>query len=110
MPVCKNSRNLDSYGYRERAWFCLKAIKGLLLKKAVKQNEQRGLFVHKNTFMNWSSSENNDNNAWNQNFNNGNQNNNNKNNDNNVRCARDFEQNLFKAQMRNCLGLFFLCS
>ncbi|HOW16325.1 MAG TPA: hypothetical protein PK443_01290 [bacterium] len=42
----------------------------------------------------WSSSENNDNNAWNQNFNNGNQNNNNKDNNNNVRCARDFKQKL----------------
>ena len=33
----------------------------------------------------WSSSENNANNAWNQNFNNGNQNNNNRNNENRVR-------------------------
>lgn len=33
----------------------------------------------------WSSSENDDNNAWNQNFNNGNQNNNNRNNENRVR-------------------------
>jgi hypothetical protein len=47
-------------------------------------------------FWYWSSSENenNDNNAWNQNFNNGNQNNNNKDNHNNVRCVRDFKQNL----------------
>ena len=36
----------------------------------------------------WSSTENNNNNAWNQNFNNGNQNNNNKNNNNQVRCVR----------------------
>ncbi len=38
----------------------------------------------------WSSSENDDNNAWNQNFNNGNQNNNNKNNTNYVRPVRGF--------------------
>ena len=41
----------------------------------------------------WSSSENNANNAWKQNFNNGNQNNNNKNNNNYVRCIRPFNQN-----------------
>lgn len=40
----------------------------------------------------WSSSENNANNAWNQNFNNGNQNNNNKNNNNRVRAVRGFER------------------
>jgi len=38
----------------------------------------------------WSSSENNANNAWNQNFNNGNQNNNNKTNTNYVCPVRDF--------------------
>ena len=38
----------------------------------------------------WSSSENNANNAWNQNFDNGNQNNNNKTNNNRVRPVRDF--------------------
>jgi hypothetical protein len=36
----------------------------------------------------WSSSEYNNNNAWNQNFGSGNQNNNNKNNANYVRCVR----------------------
>lgn len=36
----------------------------------------------------WSSTENNSNNAWKQNFNNGNQNNNNKSNTNRVRCVR----------------------
>lgn len=36
----------------------------------------------------WSSSPNDDNNAWNANFNNGNVNDNNVNNDNNVRCVR----------------------
>ena len=38
----------------------------------------------------WSSSENNANNAWKQNFDNGNQNDNNKNNENRVRAARGF--------------------
>jgi retron-type reverse transcriptase len=40
----------------------------------------------------WSSSENNNNNAWNQRFSDGNQNNNNKNNENSVRAVRDFTQ------------------
>ena len=40
----------------------------------------------------WSSSENNSNNAWKQNFNNGNQNNNNKNNNYRVRAVRGFIQ------------------
>jgi hypothetical protein len=39
----------------------------------------------------WGSSENDDNNAWNQNFNNGNQNNDNKNNTNYVRPVRVFD-------------------
>jgi hypothetical protein len=107
MLACNISRNLDSYGYRERAWFCLKAIKGLC-KETVKQNERRMLFVHKNAFMYWSSSENNDNNAWNQNFNNGNQNNNNKNNDNNVRCVRDFKQDRLLSPDKKLSGLLFL--
>lgn len=41
----------------------------------------------------WSSTENDNNNAWKQNFNIGNQNNNNKNNNNNVRSVRGFKQN-----------------
>lgn len=40
----------------------------------------------------WSSTENNNNNAYNVNFNNGNVNNNNKNNSNKVRAVRDFWQ------------------
>jgi len=40
----------------------------------------------------WSSTENDTNNAWNQNFNNGNQNNNNKNNTLAVRAVRGFKQ------------------
>jgi len=41
----------------------------------------------------WSSTENNANNAWNQNFSGGGQNNDNKNNSLRVRCVRGFEQN-----------------
>ena len=41
----------------------------------------------------WSSTENNYDNAWKQNFNNGNQNNNNKDNNNYVRSVRGFKQN-----------------
>jgi hypothetical protein len=41
----------------------------------------------------WSSTENDNTNAWNQNFNNGDQNNNNKNNTNYVRAVRGFKQN-----------------
>ena len=44
----------------------------------------------------WSSSENNANNAWKQNFNNGNQNNNNKNNTKYVRAVRGFKQTILK--------------
>ncbi len=44
----------------------------------------------------WSSTENDNNNAWEQNFNNGNQNNNNKNNTNRVRAVRDFKLTIFK--------------
>jgi len=47
----------------------------------------------------WSSTENDNNNAWKQNFNNGNQNNNNKNNTNYVRAVRGFKQS------RKCLRL-----
>lgn len=105
MPVYNNSLNFDSYGCRKRAWFLFKNDKGTV-KKTVKQNKRRVLFAYKNTFMKrcggfaannyWSSSENNANNAWKQNFNNGNQNNDNKNNTNYVRAVRDFKQNLIK--------------
>jgi hypothetical protein len=44
------------------------------------------------TKRNWSSSENNNNNAWNQSFSTGSQNNNNKNNSNYVRAIRGFTQ------------------
>jgi hypothetical protein len=46
----------------------------------------------------WSSTENDNNNAWKQNFNNGNQNNNNKNNTNNVRAVRAFQTFLLKRR------------
>lgn len=45
-------------------------------------------FLREYKYTLWSSSENNDNNAWNQNFDDGNQNNNNKDNNNQCRCVR----------------------
>ncbi|MDR1586440.1 MAG: hypothetical protein LBS57_03165 [Treponema sp.] len=80
--------------------FCVKAVRKpaeLLLKPStgigkscpgIRRNEQ-----YIRTFADWSSSENNNNNAWNQNFSDGNQNNNNKNNTNSVRAVRGFTQN-----------------
>ncbi len=47
----------------------------------------------------WSSTENDNNNAWKQNFNNGNQNNNNKNNTNYVRAVRDFKQTILSENL-----------
>jgi RNA-directed DNA polymerase len=55
----------------------------------------------------WSSTENDNNNAWKQNFNNGNQNNNNKNNTNNVRAVRAFQTFLLK---RRQFCRLFLCN
>ena len=53
----------------------------------------------------WSSTENDNNNAWKQNFNNGNNNNNNnKNNTNYVRAVRGFKQN--RKYLRFALGTF----
>ncbi|MGA1545205.1 MAG: DUF1566 domain-containing protein, partial [Saprospiraceae bacterium] len=49
----------------------------------------------------WSSTENNSNNAWKQNFNNGNQNNNNKNNNNRVRAVRVFYQDRRMPELIN---------
>ena len=58
----------------------------------------------------WSSTENDNNNAWKQNFNNGNQNNNNKNNNNNyVRAVRGFKQNN-KGLSQKGQPLFILAS
>ncbi|TAL51853.1 MAG: DUF1566 domain-containing protein [Methylovulum sp.] len=54
----------------------------------------------------WSSSENDNNNAWNQNFGSGDQNNNNKNNTNAVRAVRDFKQSDLSLTLQS-VGLFF---
>jgi hypothetical protein len=54
----------------------------------------------------WSSTENDNNNTWNQNFNNGNQNNNNKNNTNYVRAIRGFKQNIQYPKVKYS-GIFF---
>ena len=55
----------------------------------------------------WSSSENNDNNAWRQNFNNGNQNNNNKNNEYRVRPVRVLAKSKTPSLSLGGLGAFF---
>ena len=57
----------------------------------------------------WSSSQNNINNAWNQNFSDGNQNNNNTNNDNSVRAVRALERSLPRRRgAKPAAGGFFL--
>ena len=83
--------------------FCVKAVRkpvGCLLFRSVWKslsgNRSSGQDIR--TIIEWSSSQNNNNNAWNQNFNNGNQNNNNKNNTNSVRAIRGFTQ---KQKRRN---------
>jgi hypothetical protein len=90
--------------------FCVKAVRKpvelLFMPSAgigksypgVRRNEQ-----YIRTFADWSSSENNNNNAWNQNFSDGNQNNNNKNNTNSVRAVRGFTQDHLQAAPRGCL-------
>jgi hypothetical protein len=59
-------------------------------------------------FADWSSSENNSNNAWKQRFSDGNQNNNNKTNTNSVRAVRDFTQSHVQGapegRLRGCFG------
>jgi hypothetical protein len=67
--------------------FCVKAVRkpaGCFLPQPVWESLSgvRPLGQNIRTIIDWSSSQNNINNAWNQNFNNGNQNNNNKNNTN----------------------------
>jgi hypothetical protein len=61
------------------------------------------------TFADWSSSENNSNNAWKQRFSDGNQNNNNKTNTNSVRAVRDFTQSHVQEaperRIRGCFGV-----
>jgi hypothetical protein len=58
------------------------------------------------TFADWSSSENNNNNAWEQNFSNGRQNDNNKTNTNSVRAVRGFTQShvqeALESRLRGC--------
>jgi len=77
--------------------FCVKAVRkpiGCLLPQSVLEflpgKRMAGQYIR--TIYDWSSSQNNNNNAWKQNFNNGNQNNNNKNNTNSVRAVRGFTQ------------------
>ena len=77
--------------------FCVKAVRkpdDCILPRPVWEPSQGGRPVGRNirTIGDWSSSQNNNNNAWNQNFNNGNQNDNNKNNTNSVRAVRGFTQ------------------
>jgi hypothetical protein len=83
--------------------FCFKAIKGLLLQQQLNHIIARCLAMIKTPLFivvrgnacafYWSSTENNANNAWNQNFSGGGQNNDNKNNNQRVRCVRGFKQN-----------------
>jgi hypothetical protein len=83
--------------------FCFKAIKGLLLQLQLNHIMARRLAMIKTPLFivvsgfagafYWSSTENNANNAWNQNFSGGGENNDNKNNTNQVRCVRGFKQN-----------------
>ena len=80
MQAGRNSRNPVSYGCREGARLRLKAIKGLLLCKAAVKKLYGKCFLYNKTPLlkcfaddnYWSSSENNSNNAWKQNFNDGN--------------------------------------
>ena len=83
--------------------FCFKAMKGLLLQQQLNHIMARCLamiktpsFIVASGFASapyWSSTENNPNNAWNQDFGGGAQNNDNKNNAYHVRCVRGFKQN-----------------
>ena len=90
--------------------FCVKAVRkpvGCLLPQPVWQSlpDTRPSGHNIRTIADWSSSQYNNNNAWNQNFNNGNQNNNNKNNTNYVRAIRGFTQNKLRRAMYLPLGL-----
>jgi hypothetical protein len=62
------------------------------------------------TIADWSSSENNNNNAWNQRFSDGNQNNNNKTNTNSVRAVRDFAQSYVQEALESRLCGYFRAS
>ena len=88
--------------------FCVKAVRkpvGCFIPQPVWQSPSGTRPAGQNirTINYWSSSQNNNNNAWNQNFNNGNRNNNNKNNTNTVRAVRGFTQNqMQKSQVLFC--------
>lgn len=43
------SQNSENHGFRKRAWFCLKAVKGLC-KETVNQNVYGTLCIHQNIF------------------------------------------------------------
>jgi hypothetical protein len=62
------------------------------------------------TIADWSSSENNTNNAWDQRFSDGNQNNNNKTNTNSVRAVRGFTQNYAQEVLQSHLFDHFRAS
>jgi hypothetical protein len=62
------------------------------------------------TIADWSSSENNNNNAWKQRFSDGNQNNNNKTNTNSVRAVRGFTQNHVQEALESRLCGYFRAS
>jgi hypothetical protein len=95
--------------------FCVKAVRdpaGLAVMPSagigkpcpgVRRNEQYIRTFANNACIAWSSSENNSNNAWNQNFSDGRQNNNNKNNTNSVQAVRGFTQNRLQAALRGRL-------
>jgi len=98
----RHARSLFAGFSRVTMWeseqgFCVKAVRkpvGCYKPQPVWKFMQniRSAWQYIRTFADWSSSQNNNNNAWNQNFNNGNQNNNNKNNTNSVRAIRGFTQ------------------
>jgi hypothetical protein len=77
--------------------FCVKAVRkpvGCIVPQPVQESPPGARPAGQNirTVADWSSSQNNNNNAWNQNFSDGRQNNNNKNNTNSVRAVRGFTQ------------------
>ncbi len=92
------------YGAWKRARFLCKS--GVRTGRMLFQ-PQTSLYSAVKTLMNklhtsavWSSSANNNNNAWKQRFSDGNQNNNNKNNTNSVRAVRDFAQRQTQAECK----------
>jgi len=49
MLVCNYSQNSENHGFRKRASFCLKAVKGLC-KETVNQHVYGMLYIHQNIF------------------------------------------------------------